>query len=88
MNDLEWLDSKCIGTSLHRYEIWKVAPTCVVEVCAICKNEIYFNLIDGKVDNLDYLNYHLRQALPKWHPYYEAEYGKKVSMEQFKKKSA
>ena len=34
-------------------------------------------VIAGKTDNLDYLSFHLRNALPKWHPMYYAEYPKK-----------
>lgn len=75
--DLEWLKSKCIGTWLHDYKIFKVTPTYVHEICTRCADEVAFTIINGKTDNMDYLDYHLRNALPKWHPIYHAEYPKK-----------
>lgn len=72
--DLEWLKSKCIGTYLHRFKIWKMSNKCVAEICEICREEIFFPVVNGKTDNLDYLDYHLRNALKPSHPYFKAEY--------------
>ena len=72
--DREWRKSKCIAGFLHRFDIHILTPYSVKEVCNICKKEIYFSIVQGQTDNFEYLDYHLRQALPKWHPYYKLEY--------------
>jgi len=48
--------------------------TGVLEACEVCKKTRFFKLIDGKVDNQDYMSYHIRQALPDFHPYYHHEF--------------
>jgi hypothetical protein len=68
--------SKCIGSWLHRFEIVEEYSEGVKEVCMICGKTKFFKIIDGKVDNFNYMAYHYRQALPPYHPYYyhEREY--------------
>lgn len=44
------------------------------ERCEICGNEVNFRVVDGRVNNQEYLAYHERQALfPQhrkfWHEY-------------------
>jgi len=68
-----WQNSKCIGQYLHRFEIKEEYPEGVKEVCSICGMSKFFRIIDGKVNNSEYMSYHLRQSLPPFHPYYYHE---------------
>ncbi len=43
-------------------------------MCEICHKRVFFHVSQGKVDNLDYLAYHNRQALPVYHPNFLREY--------------
>lgn len=74
--DKEWLKSRCIGTWLHKFQIYKMNDRGVHEICQRCQKEIFFPIIMGKTDNIDYLDYHLREALVPSHPMYYAEYPK------------
>ena len=78
MEDLEWWNSKCLGTFLHDFKFYQAGENGVSEVCSRCGELCAFVVIDGKTDNLDYLSYHLRSALPKWHPIYYAEYPNRI----------
>jgi hypothetical protein len=46
----------------------------VMEVCEICHKTQFFKLIDGKSDNLSYMNWHTRNALPPSHPLFYHEF--------------
>ena len=72
--DLEWWNSKCIGTFLHDFRIYQAHEQGVHEVCRRCGESAYFPIVNGQTDNLDYLSYHLRSALPRYHPLFLAEY--------------
>lgn len=72
----EFEDSACIDTWMHRYEIKRDWGNCVMEVCDICGDEQYFEILSGgRCDNINYLSYHLRLALPPYHPLHMHEYG-------------
>ena len=75
--DKEWLKSKCIGTALHNFQIFKITDKYAHEICGNCAEEVAFPIVNGKTDNLMYLEYHLRSALVPSHPLYYAEYPKK-----------
>ncbi len=66
--------SRCKGTYLHKFEIIAQHEQGMLEMCDRCGKEVFFKVIDGKIDNNNYLNYHLRQALPKNHPLFNHEY--------------
>lgn len=66
-------ESLCQNRYLHRFEIKEEYEDGVLEVCEICHIRKFFKIIDGKVDNQRYMSYHIRQALPTFHEYYEHE---------------
>lgn len=69
-----WQKSMCRGGYLHRYEILQQFSDGVVEVCEICGDRKFFKMIAGQTDNLRYISYHLRQALPMNHNQFKKEY--------------
>ena len=69
-----WRKSLCQNQYLHRFNIVEEYPDGVVEECEICHKHIFSKIIDGKVNNLLYMDWHIRQALPSFHPYYYHEY--------------
>ncbi len=71
----EWENSHCTDVWLHRYIFTGNYIGCVEETCEICGDVQYFSYLpNGTADNLHYLSYHLRQALPRSHPLYAHEY--------------
>lgn len=66
--------SHCKEGWLHRFTILRQSPNGVEEGCIICKEKRVFKIIEGRINNLEYLEYHIRQALPKWHPLFKREY--------------
>ena len=64
----------CRNSYLHRFEIKEEYEQGVKEVCEICGMSKFFRIIDGKVNNYDYMNYHIKQALPSFHPLYPRQY--------------
>ena len=76
MRDDFFMNSLCQNEYLHRFKIVKEYPEGVLEVCEICGLDKFFRILDGKVDNYEYMAWHARQALFPAHPYYyhEREY--------------
>lgn len=72
--DLFWLKSLCIGTWLHRYIIVRQYGDGIEERCQICGDQQIFKMIDGRADNLEYIDYHMRQVLFPQHPLFHHEY--------------
>lgn len=74
--------SKCRKRGwLHRYRILqehkKSEYVVVEEMCEICKHRIFIKAdLQGRIDNVDYLRSHIRQALPKYIKLYQHEFGK------------
>lgn len=66
--------SQCKNQYFHRFKIVGEYPEGVMENCEICGMNKFFRIIDGKLNNYEYMAYHLRQALPQFHPYYDHEY--------------
>ncbi len=71
-----WRESRCRNQWLHRFEIKQEYDNGVLEVCSICGKSKFFKIMDGKLNNYEYMSYHFRQALPPFHPYFEREYAK------------
>ena len=71
---MDFSKSTCKGTYLHKYEIIAQYPQGILEMCDRCGKEVFFSVINDTVDNNNYLNYHMRQALPKNHPLFAHEY--------------
>ncbi len=67
-------NSQCLNQYLHRFEIKEEYPEGVLEVCEICHTKKFFRIIDGKVDNVEYMSYHIRQSLPPYHPLFDREW--------------
>ena len=65
-----WQNSWCRNSYLHRFNIKEEYDNGVIEVCEICGMKKFFKVIDGKVSNQEYMSYHLKQALPAFHPLY------------------
>lgn len=76
--DKEWLKSKCVGTWLHRFKVFNITEKYVHEICEICKEEVVFTIVNGMTSNIDYLDYHLHNALTPSHPYFTPQYGKQI----------
>ncbi len=72
---LFWGKSKCKGTWLHRYHIVEQGTNFVKERCEICKKQVVYKFIYGKINNFKYLEDHKRQALPVYHNRFKKEYG-------------
>lgn len=70
-----WQNSECTNQYLHRFSIKEEYEQGVLEVCEICGMKKFFRLIEGKLNNAEYMSYHLRQSLPDFHPYYYHERG-------------
>lgn len=66
-------NSECKGSYLHRFSIKEEYDQGVKEVCEICGMSKFFRLIDGKLNNAEYMSYHIRQSLPDFHPLYNHE---------------
>lgn len=69
-----WQKSKCVSGFLHKFELVRIHPYAVEEVCERCKQRHFFRTVNGKFDNTDYLSYHLRSALQPYHPNFKKEY--------------
>lgn len=73
-DDSLWGNSECQDAWLHRFQIIKPYEVGVLERCEICGQEEFFPVVDGRVDNAEYLSYHARQALMKQHELFNHEY--------------
>lgn len=69
-----WQNSQCFNSYLHRFSVKEEYPQGVMEECEICRMRKFFKIIDGKLNNIDYMSYHIRQALPQFHERYDHEY--------------
>lgn len=73
-NDPFWQNSHCSNGYLHRYNLLRQWDNCVEEVCNICGDQQFFKIVDGRIDNLEYITYHMRQVLPQQHNLFSHEY--------------
>jgi hypothetical protein len=69
-----WQQSQCRNSYLHNFTIKEEYPEGVKEVCNICGLSKFFRIIDGKVNNQEYMSYHIKQSLPPFHPIYARQY--------------
>lgn len=60
-------ESRCVEAYLHAYKITDQYEECVYETCKRCGKRQHFRIIDGQVDNMDYLKHHIQQALTPDH---------------------
>ena len=67
----EWDMSSCADGLLHWFKIIETTPEGVVEICKLCGKTIFF---PADCDNLTYLSYHFREALPADHPLFPLIY--------------
>lgn len=74
MEDKLWQNSECCGGAwLHNYQITRVFPDGVEEVCVRCRDIQFFR---ENISNYEYLSYHLRMALQKDNPRFQYEYAR------------
>lgn len=72
MEDKLWQHSECCdGLWLHDYQITRIFPNGVEEVCTRCRDIKFFR---NDVPNSEYLSYHLKMALQKDNPRFAYEY--------------
>lgn len=69
-----WLKSECGNGYLHRFKLQRQWINCVEEVCEICGQAEFFTINEGRIDNMAYIEYHMRQCLPKEHDLFFHEY--------------
>lgn len=67
-------NSLCLNKYLHRFFITEESVDGVLEICEICKKKKTFKVIDDKLNNADYMSWHIRSALSYNHPYYYHEH--------------
>lgn len=70
-------DSQCRNGWLHRFNIVQQLENGVVERCEICGIKVPFRIHEGRINNKQYLSFHLRNALPKEHRAFAREYGQR-----------
>lgn len=73
---IDWSKSECHDGWLHNYQIAKEFSYGVLERCRLCGDEQLFRIVENRVDNLTYLQHHLRNALPPFHSLFKREYKK------------
>lgn len=66
--------SECMGGYLHKFNIYREFDTGVEEVCERCGMDVYFPVVNGQVDNENYIDYHLKEVLPMNHPLFFHEF--------------
>lgn len=64
----------CRNQYLHRFELKDQCEEGVKEICLICGKSKFFRLIEGQFNNYEYMQFHQRQGLQPFHPYYNREY--------------
>jgi len=72
-----WKKSLCLPGWLHSWRILQNTHKGVIEVCEKCHKKRYQRKdILGNINNYQYLEYHLKEALQPIHPRYNKEHGK------------
>lgn len=72
--DSFWGNSECLDTWLHRFSLVGQFEDGVLERCEICGQEEFYKIIDGRIDTVEYLSTHARQALQPEHPWFRHEF--------------
>ena len=67
-------NSYCRNGYLHRFEIQEEYEEGVLEVCEVCHLRKFFKILDDKIDNEEYMSWHLKQVMPPDHPMYERQH--------------
>ena len=73
---LYWGNSQCSPGWLHDFQILRNDSEVAEEVCRKCHKRVYFKVRNGTINNYNYLKYHMRSALPKYHKRFEHEYNR------------
>lgn len=73
-----WKNSECINKWYHRFVIVAQTPQGTWEQCQICHKRKFFKILHGKHNNMEYLSWHIRQALQPYHQKFNREYNKNV----------
>lgn len=71
-----WQRSRCLGIWLHRFKIVKQWDEAVMERCEICHKSKVFQIRNGRVNNNEYIAWHIRQMLVPNHNLFSHEYEK------------
>lgn len=74
---ISWSKSECKDSYLHDYQLIWQDQGAVVEICKICRDKQVFKIVNGRINNIQYLQYHLKQALPVFHRLYKRQHGNK-----------
>lgn len=67
-------NSKCRGNWLHRFELVGASDQGVLERCEICHMKKSFRTVNGTINNIQYLSYHMRNGLQKEQRLFNHEY--------------
>jgi len=68
--------SICRSGYFHRWDIVGASSIGVLERCQICHKKKSYRIVDGTINNKEYLSYHMRSALQKDHRKFEHEYAR------------
>jgi hypothetical protein len=71
----------CGNSFLHKFKIEEEYTNGVLEVCEICFLRKFFKVLDNKLDNREYMSWHLKQALPYHHPMYNRQHENPIERE-------
>lgn len=74
MTRYSWDNSKCKGTWLHNFNLVAQYENAVKEVCDKCGKSKVFSIKDGRINNLEYIAYHIKQVLVPEHKLYSHEH--------------
>lgn len=75
MSNTHWNNSKCKGSWLHRFVIGRQWNNGIEEICQICGKRKVFKEYDGRINNNEYISFHIRQMLIPQHRLFQHEYG-------------
>lgn len=74
MNNPLFENSQCLNGYLHRYHIENEWEEGTEEICEICQDQRFYKVVNGQIDNNEYLEYHEREILTIDDRRYEHEY--------------
>lgn len=66
--------SECRSGWLHRFVLSRQFFEGQEEICEICKVKVFFRQIEGRVNNQEYIAYHMRQCLFPQHRLFKKEF--------------
>ena len=69
-----WPKSRCKGSWLHDFKISGSYDSAIRETCSKCGKSIFVKVCDGRIDNLKYIKFHMKQVLLPQHPLFIHEF--------------